>query len=165
MHILHLSQRNQRNKILFQYLRDKKKKRKMGAHPFHLSWIRAWSKISKKNNGCLLTNHELMLRACQAEKMPHTANIRVPGFWVVLLLIPYLTWIFYQSSFASYLFALYCINLYCFSDLSVHRINNTLWKSCIEVGKSIVRCRFQTGSYHTNINKFSSSRTDPSGSD
>ena len=28
MHILHLNQRNQRNQILFQYLRDKKKKKK-----------------------------------------------------------------------------------------------------------------------------------------
>ena len=27
MHILHLNQRNQRNQILFQYLRDKKKKK------------------------------------------------------------------------------------------------------------------------------------------
>ena len=50
MHILHLNQRNQRNQILFQYLRDKEKKRKKGAqkkggvkiHPFHLPWIRAW---------------------------------------------------------------------------------------------------------------------------
>ena len=50
MHILHLNQTNQRNQILFQYLRDKKKKRKKGAqkrgggvkiHPFHPPWIRA----------------------------------------------------------------------------------------------------------------------------
>ena len=49
MHILHL---NQRNQILFRYLRDKEKKKegsseKKGAgggvkiHPFHLPWIRA----------------------------------------------------------------------------------------------------------------------------
>ena len=44
MHILHL---NQRNQILFQYLRDKKKKKKgaqkkgVKIHPFHLPWIRA----------------------------------------------------------------------------------------------------------------------------
>ena len=46
----HLNQRNQRNQILFQYLRDKKKKkerrglRKRGVkiHPFHLPWICAW---------------------------------------------------------------------------------------------------------------------------
>ena len=31
MQILHLNQRNQRNKMLFQYLRDKKKKNKKGA--------------------------------------------------------------------------------------------------------------------------------------
>ena len=44
MHILHL---NQRNQILFQYLRDKKKKERRGLrkrevkiHPFHLPWIR-----------------------------------------------------------------------------------------------------------------------------
>ena len=30
MHILHLNQRNQRNQILFQYLRDKKKKETRG---------------------------------------------------------------------------------------------------------------------------------------
>jgi len=30
MHILHLNQRNQRNQILFQYLRDKKKKERRG---------------------------------------------------------------------------------------------------------------------------------------
>ena len=46
MYILHLNQRNQRNQILFQYLRDKKKKEggleKGGGvkiHPFHLPWI------------------------------------------------------------------------------------------------------------------------------
>ena len=48
MHILHL---NQRNQILFRYLRDKEKKKegsseKKGGgvkiHPFYLSWIRAW---------------------------------------------------------------------------------------------------------------------------
>ena len=47
MHILHL---NQKNQILFQYLRDKKKKERRGLrkregggvkiHPFHLPWIR-----------------------------------------------------------------------------------------------------------------------------
>jgi len=51
MHILHLNQRNQRNQILFQYLRDTKKKERRGLrkrggggkiHPFHLPWIRAW---------------------------------------------------------------------------------------------------------------------------
>ena len=31
VNFLHLNQRNQRNQILFQYLRDKKKKRKKGA--------------------------------------------------------------------------------------------------------------------------------------
>ena len=31
MHILHLNQRNQRNQILFQYLRDKKKKKEGGS--------------------------------------------------------------------------------------------------------------------------------------
>ena len=50
MHILHLNQRNQRNQILFQYLRDKEKNergglRKKGGggeiHPFYLPWIRA----------------------------------------------------------------------------------------------------------------------------
>ena len=54
MHILHL---NQRNQILFQYLRDKKKKkerrglRKMGVkiHPFHLPWIRAWYPNSRES--------------------------------------------------------------------------------------------------------------------
>ena len=40
---------NQRNQILFQYLRDKKKKERRGLrkrrvkiHPFHLPWIRTW---------------------------------------------------------------------------------------------------------------------------
>ena len=51
MHILHLNQRNQRNQILFQYLRDKKKKKEGGSEkglggvkiqPFHLPWFRAW---------------------------------------------------------------------------------------------------------------------------
>ena len=50
MDILHLNQRNQRNQILFQYLRDEKKIRKKRAQkkgggvkirPFHLPWIRA----------------------------------------------------------------------------------------------------------------------------
>ena len=55
MHILHLNQRNQRNQILFQCLRDKEKKKKkkegglrkrkggggVKIHPFHLPWIRA----------------------------------------------------------------------------------------------------------------------------
>ena len=51
MYILHLNQRNQRkNQILFQYLRDKKKKKKGSSekrgvkiHPFHLPWIRAFA--------------------------------------------------------------------------------------------------------------------------
>ena len=55
MHILHL---NQRNPILFRYLRDKKKKGKKGAqkkkggggvkiHPFHLPWIRASDRVAE----------------------------------------------------------------------------------------------------------------------
>ena len=46
MHILHF---NQRNQILFRYLRDKEKKERRGfrkggvkIHPVHLPWIRAW---------------------------------------------------------------------------------------------------------------------------
>ena len=41
-----------RNQILFQYLRDKKKKKEGGSekggvkiHPFHLPWIRAWGGV------------------------------------------------------------------------------------------------------------------------
>ena len=50
VNFLHLNQRNQRNQILFQYLRDKKKKERRGLrkrgvkiHPFYLPWIHAWS--------------------------------------------------------------------------------------------------------------------------
>ena len=66
MHILHLNQRNQRNQILFQYLRDKEKKERRGLrkraggggvkiHPFHLPWIRAcrsrkWNRLSTWQN-------------------------------------------------------------------------------------------------------------------
>ena len=47
MNFLHLNLRNQRNQILFQYLKDKKKKerrelrKRVKIHPFHLPWIRA----------------------------------------------------------------------------------------------------------------------------
>ena len=60
MHILHLTQRNQRNQILFQYLRDENKKERRGLrkkggggvkiHPLHLPWIRAWYYISLGSN-------------------------------------------------------------------------------------------------------------------
>ena len=49
VNFVHLNHRNQRNQILFQYLRDRKKKKERGLrkrgvkiHPFHLPWIRAW---------------------------------------------------------------------------------------------------------------------------
>lgn len=96
------------------------------------------------------------------KKVPHTANIRVPNFCVVILLLPFLTWIFYQRVDAKCWMYFLCILfvrtiLHQFvlflRPLSPHK-PDTLWKSCIEVDKSIVRCRFQTGSYHTNINKF-----------
>ena len=69
MHILHLNQRNQRNQILFQYLRDKKKKKEGGSekggvkiHPFHLPWIRVCLvhqrlKLSVLDMLCQLSGH------------------------------------------------------------------------------------------------------------
>ena len=83
MPILHLNQRNQRNQILFQYSRDKKKKRKKGAqengvgggvgglkiHPFHLPWIRA-CKRSINDHKCtqVITNLYCMAELVSKKK-------------------------------------------------------------------------------------------------
>ena len=67
MHILHLNQRNQRNEMLFQYLRDKKKKKEgcsekggVNIHPFYLPWIRAWTEEQHNcNHSHQSSNHYL----------------------------------------------------------------------------------------------------------
>ena len=80
MHMIHL---NQRNQILFQYLRDKnkkKKERKKGAkkkrvkiHPFHLPWIGACcaSGIVRQTDFCwtMPTNSKLFFVVLRVEKI------------------------------------------------------------------------------------------------